>query len=488
MTFNSIEYKTKIIQNIAEKMNDVESTIAPIGSVPNNFKLYGNFDTPCLICHEEYYEIATIFNCGHMCCEICFSLYSSNNKSIECPTCRQVIKKIVYYIIERPKLDDMEFKILDKLSTKRIVKTEVNNISFCTKEIDTNLNPTVVVLNNKSTIKQHIAFLLDISGSMASSLSLLKNTLINFINKYDFIVSIDTFNNEHNIVNNPTTDKKILIDNINSITASGGTALGNALENFYNKSIKNWSIEPTLVIITDGATSDMIKSIEFFTKIKQQNNILLIGYGQLYNYDNCINIVNKDASLFEYAINCDALYDILEKNITIPITKVKIMTKDNNYIYTGSTRTQEFLLFVKGDNTIKITTTNGIPDIYINDTLIKPNLNVLLEPETSLFEFIITTLLNNIASNVFYTNALRMKLKLNSIEKYINNKLNDFVILNTLQTLITEIKDICAKELKKSENYGLNVAYLQRQTSNKIYRAVSQGIKSCYIYRKNTTT
>jgi uncharacterized protein YegL len=319
---------------------------------------------------------------------------------------------------------------------------------------------------------------------MYDSINDIKECLSKYIESIDNTVSIDIFNHTSSNIVSPTANKNIIKKAIESITTGGGTSLGHALENFYDSTLIEWGkIKPTIVIITDGATDDVGKSCKFFKEIKKNYNIILLGFGSSYEYDNCIQIVERDATIFEHVEKSDNLIPMLYNRIGIPLTKIKICTDIDNIIYTGAKKTHNHLFFVEQGTSIKLAVTNGLPQIYIDDVKIIPIEDSDLNAESALFEFICVYLINNIGSEINCTNALRMKLKLNSLEKYIREKISDILLLNRLLDFIQSIKIICEQEFKQSNEFGIGMNCLSRGTSNEVHRAVSEGLKECYRSR-----
>jgi uncharacterized protein YegL len=463
----------------------IKTIIAYEGSIPEDFQIFDN--DCCIICHESSFEFIAFFNCGHWCCDLCFFEYTlKKSGKLPCVLCKNDISQIIYYNFKKPVFDDPEIDILNKLNLDLTKSNpEISTCRYNVVSLEDTLNPCVIEFETSKNceIIPPIAFLIDTSGSMCDDIPDLKKSLIDFIQVTPNTISIDTFNHFHDCILKPTDNTSEMIKAINTMHAGGGTNLGNALDDMLSTTLSIWDTKPIIVIITDGATIDIERSKETFKQLKKEYPVLFLGYGKSYNYDMCIDIVERDATLFEYVETTHDLTEILGKKLNIPLTKVKVITKDDNIIYTGAKKTQEHIFYVEDQTNIKLAFTNGLPEIYINDLLITPELDTTLNPQNALFEFICVYLINEIASTVNYKNALRMKYKLDFIKKIVENKVKNFVTRNYLIDFIKKVIDICRQELKASSEFGFQVSYLGRETSNSVYRATSAGLKTCYRSR-----
>lgn len=482
----SLDAPTNKFDNVIKKQIEmkIKTIVAYDGSIPEDFKIFDN--DCCLICHESSFEFIAFFNCGHWCCDLCFFEYTlKKNGKLPCPMCKEDITQIIYYNFKKPVFDDPEINMLSKLNLDLSKSTEISSCRYNTVFIEEGLSPCVIEFETSKNceIIPPIAFLIDTSGSMTDSMPQLKKCLIEFVQETPNTISIDTFNHFHDCILRPTNNTCDMIKAINTIHAGGGTSLGHALDDIQSTTLTLWETKPIVVIITDGATADIEKSKKAFNELKKEYPVLLLGYGTDYNYDMCIDIVERDATLFEHIETIQGLTEIFGKKLNIPLTKVRVVSNENNMIYTGAKKTTEHTFYVEDQTNIKLAFTNGLPDIYINDNKVQPLLDTSLNPQNALFEFICVYLINDIASTVNYKNALRMKYKLDFLRKIVENKVKNFVTKNYLLDFISKVIDICKQELKCSSEFGFQVSYLGRETSNQVYRATSCGLKACYKSR-----
>jgi hypothetical protein len=502
-----VAYKDRI-DNINKKTltHQITTTIAPSGIILNEFKVNGNFtEDPCPICIKDKFEIAAVTNCGHFICDECLTVYlkhKEDNDSVSpltCPTCREVITNIVYYVVENPELDDEEFKLLDQLTVTHgnqvndLVHPVQYGISYINKDFNPCLTEIKIIESENKEIIPEIHFTLDISGSMSDILPLLKYNLITYIKQQlmNGIISIDLFDHDYYGLLDPikvSDNLDLIIEKINGINCGGRTMLGNALYNFINITYPKWinsdisiTKRPTIVILTDGATHDLNESHKNFQELKKDLNILLVGVGNGYSYDNCIKIVESNATVFEHISDITKFVPTLDSRIGSNYNKVKIITEGNNWIFTGAKKVQEDTQYVKSGIKLRFSTTNGCPTIFINDKEVVSVQNEKLnsESQSSLFEFLSVSLINKIGSQAYCSNGLRMKLKLKKFKKFINSKLLNLDVQQRILKFIKNIIDICDNQMKYSIHYTYGSECLSRDSSIEVGRAVSNALRSC---------
>jgi uncharacterized protein YegL len=502
-----LDYKDRI-DNINKKTltRQITTTIAPFGTILNEFKVNGNFtEDPCPICIKDKFEIAAVTNCGHFICDECLTFYLKHKEDndsfspLTCPTCREVITNIIYYVVENPDLDDEEFKLLQRLTVVHgpQVHDIVHPVQYGISHISDDFNPCIteikIVETEQKEIIPEIHFILDISGSMSSILPYLKINLITYIKEQllNGIISIDLFDHNYYSLLDPikvSDNLDLIIEIINGIKLGGRTMLGNALHNFINITYPKWiasdisiTKRPTVVILTDGATDDLNDSHQNFQDIKKDLNILLVGVGTGYSYDNCIKIVESNATVFEHISDITKFVPTLDTRIGSNYNKVKIITKDNNWIFTGAKKVQEDTQYVKNGVKLRFSTTNGCPTILINDEEVASiqNEKLNLESQSSLFEFLSVSLVNKIGSNAYCSNGLRMKLKLKKFKKFINSKILNLDVQQRILKFIKDITDICDNQMKYSVHYSYGHECLRGESSISVGRAVSTALRGC---------
>jgi VWFA-related protein len=103
----------------------------------------------------------------------------------------------------------------------------------------------------------HLLLLLDVSGSTAPYLELMKKASIDFtqqLNSSDRI-AVATFNGASEVIENFTGDRESLQDAINWIRSGGGTAFYDALETALTRYMRGVRGRKAVVVFTDGVDS-----------------------------------------------------------------------------------------------------------------------------------------------------------------------------------------------------------------------------------------
>ena len=490
------------IEEINKKIltRQIKTQLAPSGAVLNEFKVNGDFtEDACPICNLDKFKIAVVTNCGHFICDECFTDYIKHKEDhdshspLTCPMCRENISSIVYYVVEKPQLLDEEFKLLEQFP--KIIGTTISGdktfqVQYGISHINDELNPCVVEVNidrKDETVIPNIHFIIDVSGSMGEILPFLKDNLINYIRSHLLggKISIDLFNSNYTNLLEPITvsdNIDFIVSKITAIRSGGGTKLENCLKETRENLLPKWgTLNPTVVILTDGATDDVDESHTHFQAIKSNYNILLLGVGHSYSYANCIKIVESNAAVFEHIANIDKFVPVLSDRVHGDVTKVRIITEGNNWIFTGAKKTHEDVQYIQSGIKLRFSTTNGCPRIFVNEAEITVNYNekLNLESQTALFEFLSVSLINKIGTEVFCTNGLRMKIKLQQLKKFIKSKMLPFDVQERLTKFIKDISNICDVQMKNSVHYEYGYECLRGKSSISVGRAVSSALRGC---------
>lgn len=498
-----IIYK-KVETNIVSELKKLETE--NLYNIPEAFKLYTDFGLqPCNICYEDTI-IYGIFDCGHVFCSECCT------KLITCPTCRKLIAKTVFYIIDKPSLDSELEDRLNVLVTKKeseyletrehndssIILTDLNDgqnqaeikVTYGYQNINDKCNPCIINIfatNKISNDEQvNIAFLLDVSGSMTYSIAEVKLKLELYLRglPVNSRISMHTFNSNYKLIfpitelNDGTLD--LIIQKIRNIYASGGTNLANGLIGIKDYLESNTQV----IIITDGATSNKANTINEFLMLRSSNPITLIGFGNEYSYANCIDIVNGDATVFEEALTPERLFTCMRGRINSGLSLVIEFNKDTNILYTTSKNTTgKTLEFINYNINYKYVLYNGLPkSIKINgqNLILNKDKSLYDEARIILYEFILNEYIKELANNMIYNPsiALKNKMLLKSIKNRIDSDkifIGNDVYFRLFKFIETIHKSCC--DILKQSNTLYSYGGIGRETTNSIARGVSDSMR-----------
>jgi len=486
---------------------NIETAMIKLGS-QDKFQLYEKFGTnDCNICLSDDHNMVGVFECGHCLCNKCCNTIVSSNAL--CHICRQTINKVVYYVMERPKhpqdlLDQLDILIRhtvvdlskstdakDVTTTTEKIGNSIVTLKYGTTSISETLNPCVIKLKanqlNPSQTIVHLGFLIDISGSMYSDLPILLNNLCDIISSlpHGSTISIHTFNQNYNLVLPETvlsvTSLSSIIEKIKHISAHGSTSLNLGIKGVR----KHINRQTQVIIVTDGETDCTDSATNEFKQLRDTNPVLLIGLGRNYSYDNCLPIVNGDATVFEEATDTNSFLNTINTRIKTGV-KVEICAKSGNNIYTTvksqNTRTE----FIPYDTELTIVLDNGLPStILVDDESIdfhfEPNL--VNQSCILLYEFVINDYLKNLGNNVVSDpcEALNAKMLAQDLRHRITK---DKFLIGTeahdrLITFIKELIKTYSQLLINTSRYGFTYGGgLGRDSSNSVGRVLSEGLRA----------
>ena len=483
---------------------NIETALIKLGS-QDKFQLYEKFGTSdCNICLSDNHNMVGVFQCGHCLCNKCCSTIISSNAL--CHICRQTINKVVYYVMERPKhpqdlLDQLDILIrqIPAVAEIRVVETNktqtignsIVTLKYGLTSISDTLNPCVIKLkasqlNPSQTILQ-LGFLIDISGSMHNDLPILLDNLCNIISAmpHGSTISIHTFNHDYFLIVPETvlssTTLSLILQKLKNIYAFGRTSLHLGIEGVREHINK----QTQMIIITDGQTNDTVLATNEFRQLRDTNPVLLIGLGANYSYDNCLPIVNGDATVFEEATDSNSLSNTINSRIKTGV-KVEICTKSGNNIYTTVKSQNNRTEFIPYDTELTIVFDNGLPStITVDDVNISLHYDQNLDKQSCilLYEFTINDYLKTLGNNVISDpgEALNVKMLAQDLRQRITQD-KSLISTEAHDRLMTFIKDLIktyTEIITNTSCYGF--AYgggLGRDSSNSVGRALSGGLRA----------
>jgi hypothetical protein len=274
-----------------------------------------------------------------------------------------------------------------------------------------------------------------------------------------------TIINEENLPN--------LLEKLNSIYIGGLTNLAKGIDG-----IKKYLNDNTqVIIITDGDTSYKDKAIEEFKLLKNNNSVLLIGYGKEYSYSDCIELIEGDSTIF-----CEALLveDIMESIYKYIGAGIRLEIEHDK-------KTINFINYVIQYRFIY----NGLPSsikLYLSNDII----NVELKHDSKLdkiskiayYESLINNYIKNLSNDLILepSGVLNCKMLLKEVKKRIDSDKNiiGINIYNRLLNFITGINESCYTILKESHYGYLYNSKLSRENSNSIARRISNSFRESF--------
>jgi hypothetical protein len=265
--------------------------------------------------------------------------------------------------------------------------------------------------------------------------------------------------------------------------ASGGTSLNKGI----NGAKANIGKETQVVIITDGATSNACEATEEFKNLRETNSVLLIGFGKNYSYDNCLPIVNGDATVFEEAKDSETfkikIYDRIKTGV-----KAVITADEANNIYTTVKSKKNRVEFIPNNTYLTVLFDNGLPqNITVDGVPITINYDPSLDQQScmSLYEFTINDYLKTIGNAVVMNpgEALNSKILAKDLKKRIEEEKEklDEEIYKRLIDFIKLLIQSCTETLSAFYNSPYEFTYgggLGRDASNSVGRALSGGLRA----------
>jgi Ca-activated chloride channel family protein len=178
---------------------------------------------------------------------------------------------------------------------------------------------------NEDLPQANLVFLIDVSGSMSSAnrLPLVKSSLkmlLNNLRDTDRVAIVTYANNVHEVLpSTPASDKQKIIDAIDGLIASGGTAGGDGIQRAYRIAEQNFirGGNNRIVLATDGDFNIGIsnpRELENFIETKRQTGVFLtvLGYGMGNFKDNRLQILSeKGNGNYAYIDNIQEAYKVL---------------------------------------------------------------------------------------------------------------------------------------------------------------------------------
>lgn len=159
---------------------------------------------------------------------------------------------------------------------------------------------------NEQLPQANLVFLIDVSGSMDSPnrLPLVKSSmklLLNNLRDKDRVAIVTYANNVHEVLQSTSAnDKQTIMDAIDKLYASGGTAGGDGIQRAYKIAEKNFIKDGNnrIILCTDGDFNIGISSpqeLENFIETKRKTGVFLtvLGYGMGNYKDNRLQILSQ---------------------------------------------------------------------------------------------------------------------------------------------------------------------------------------------------
>ena len=154
-----------------------------------------------------------------------------------------------------------------------------------------------------------VCLLIDTSDSTKFKLAEIKSAAANFIQKLrdkDRIV-VMTFDREVNVLNEPTSDRSILMRAVTEIKAGGGTSIYNAVDTSLRQVLDKVKGRNALVIFTDGVDTTSLSA----------------------TYESTLNIAIESNSAI-YVIKYDTFSDVTEKARQSSLSQEQMSTRIGN--------------------------------------------------------------------------------------------------------------------------------------------------------------
>ncbi|MDR0334162.1 MAG: von Willebrand factor type A domain-containing protein [Dysgonamonadaceae bacterium] len=178
---------------------------------------------------------------------------------------------------------------------------------------------------NEDLPQANLVFLIDVSGSMSSAnrLPLVKSSLkmlLNNLRDIDRVAIVTYANNVREVLpSTPASDKQKIIDAIDGLVASGGTAGGDGIQRAYRIAEQNFirGGNNRIVLATDGDFNIGIsnpRELENFIETKRRTGVFLtvLGYGMGNLKDNRLQILSeKGNGNYAYIDNIQEAYKVL---------------------------------------------------------------------------------------------------------------------------------------------------------------------------------
>jgi Ca-activated chloride channel family protein len=178
---------------------------------------------------------------------------------------------------------------------------------------------------NEDLPQANLVFLIDVSGSMSSAnrLPLVKSSLkmlLNNLRDTDRVAIVTYANNVHEVLpSTPVSDKQKIIDAIDGLVASGGTAGGDGIQRAYRIAEQNFirGGNNRIILATDGDFNIGIsnpRELEDFIETKRKTGVFLtvLGYGMGNFKDNRLQILSeKGNGNYAYIDNIQEAYKVL---------------------------------------------------------------------------------------------------------------------------------------------------------------------------------
>jgi uncharacterized protein YegL len=464
----------------AKELSTYLPNIGKIKLILNSELIRANLNGECTICFCDKTVFSIVDCCTQQICIDCLKQQCDIN-NIKCPYCKQKINKIAITEIIKTdfnkivypsyeylqKLFNLELLFLKKSNEKNLenfppqdklktTKISENFNAICRTQIFDDLVFTNIKLNKISDLKSiHIPkqvkiLVNDVSGSMSYEIKNLNKRTINEIIAIKNTINeigIITFSDFHKILFDITS---IDDNNFNQIKmksfmrVEGCTFTNEAIKQVIkmitnHKEINN---DPLTIyicqIITDGVTSDIIETRKSIKLLKSLNVIIkIIGTGNQFSYQSCLDLLDGDPSMYEYLSNVSD-YNVNSKSF------YNIQVQGNIIDPSGDLKNQNYIISSNDDvsyNEITIISKDYLNFIQIGDIIIDQNHNQNITKNSiyQYFNILCIQYMNNINNNKDngQYNYLQLLYDLNKLKNFII-KSNQIFINKTFNSSIKD--------------------------------------------------
>lgn len=189
----------------------------------------------------------------------------------------------------------------------------------------------------KMTKPTSIDLLIDVSGSMRGrelidAQNACRKMIKEIVDLKTNDMGITTFNNTANNICKLTNDQNLLLASVNTMSASGGTMMGQGVLASYEKLKASSNDEKIIFLMTDGAPNSGDKSRDIASQIRKEGNVKLaviyIGSSNSsgYEYANEVakaNVISDEEKVLFYTSNDMSDLGNIFKKIYADITEMK---------------------------------------------------------------------------------------------------------------------------------------------------------------------